>query len=303
MEQPLSEREGYKVRRARVIQLVAGARKLPLLPVIMLLIVIFCAIFAPLIAPHDPTDINLNNILRPPFWSDTSGNTYILGTDNLGRDVLSRIIFGSRISAIVGIAAAGFAAVAGVTLGLISGYFGGWLDALIMRATDIMLALPPIFIALVLVAVLNPSLGNVVLVFALVHWAQYARLVRGEVLSVKKRDFISLTVIAGCSPTRIMLKHVLPNVVGTVLVLATLQVGIAILFESILSFLGMGVPPPTPTWGGMVSDGRSFITSAWWLTTFPGLAIAFTVLSINLVGDWLADFLDPMRRQAYGVRA
>ena len=303
MERRLSDHEGYKMRRVKVNQMVTGIRKLPLLPAIMLLIVIVCAVFAPFIAPLDPTGIDLNNVLRPPFWSATGGSTYILGTDNLGRDVLSRIIFGSRVSVIVGVAAAGFAAAFGVALGLISGYFGGRLDSLIMRATDIMLALPPILIALVLVVVLGASIANVVLVYALVNWAQYARLVRGGVLSVKTREFISLTVIAGCSPTRILLKHVLPNVVGTVLVVATLQVGLAILFESMLSFLGMGVPPPTPTWGCMVSEGRSFITSAWWLTTFPGLAIVFTVLSINLAGDWLADFLDPMRRQDYRLRA
>jgi peptide/nickel transport system permease protein len=162
-----------------------------------------------------------------------------------------------------------------------------------------MLALPPILIALVLVAILGVKLGNVVLVYAMLTWTGYARQVRGEVLSVKRKDFVSLTIIAGCSPTRILVRHILPNVAGTVLVIATLQVGMAILFESMLSFLGMGVPPPTPTWGRMVSEGRSYITSAWWLITFPGLAIASTVLSINLLGDWYADYLDPMRRSTY----
>lgn len=282
-----------------MVGILARVRRLPLLPLIMLSIVFVCAVFAPLIAPYDPLKMDLGNALRRPLWSESGGNTHILGTDNFGRDVLSRIIFGSRVSIIVALSAVAFAATFGVAMGLISGYFGGRLDALIMRATDIMLALPPILIALVLVAILGVKLGNVVLVYAMLTWTGYARQVRGEVLSVKKKDFVSLTIIAGCSPTRILVRHILPNVAGTVLVIATLQVGMAILFESMLSFLGMGVPPPTPTWGRMVSEGRSYITSAWWLITFPGLAIASTVLSINLTGDWFADYLDPMRRSTY----
>jgi peptide/nickel transport system permease protein len=277
-----------------------GWHKLKRFPLIALAILLFLvvvpAIFAPWVAPHEPFQGNLSNRLTPPVWQAGGTMEHILGTDKLGRDMLSRIIYGARISLAVSLIAIFVGGIIGATLGLISGYFGGMTDAVIMRLVDISLALPTILLALVLVAAVGPSFGTVVTVLVVLLWARYARLVRGETLAIKELDFIARARVAGASATRIMFKYILPNVVNSLIVLATLQVGYVILFESSLSFLGAGLPRAQPAWGVMVSDGRELIVTAWWVSMFPGLAIMLTVLSLNLLGDWLRDHLDPKLR-------
>jgi peptide/nickel transport system permease protein len=248
------------------------------------------------VAPHEPFQGNLSSRLTPPVWQAGGTMEHILGTDKLGRDMLSRIIYGARISLAVSLIAIFVGGIIGTALGLISGYFGGMTDAVIMRLVDISLALPTILLALVLVAAVGPSFGTVVTVLVVLLWARYARLVRGETLAIKELDFIARARVAGASATRIMFKYILPNVVNSLIVLATLQVGYVILFESSLSFLGAGLPRAQPAWGVMVSDGRELIVTAWWVSMFPGLAIMLTVLSLNLLGDWLRDHLDPKLR-------
>jgi peptide/nickel transport system permease protein len=272
-------------------------RRYPLIPLaILLFIVVIPAIFAPWVAPHEPFQGSLSNRLTPPVWQAGGTMEHILGTDKLGRDMLSRIIYGARISLTVSLIAIFVGGIIGTVLGLISGYFGGRTDAIIMRLVDISLALPTILLALVLVAVVGPSFGTVITVLVVLLWARYARLVRGETLAIKELDFIARARVAGASAIRIMLKYIFPNVVNSLIVLATLQVGYVILFESSLSFLGAGLPRAEPAWGVMVADGRELIVTAWWVSMFPGLAIMLTVLALNLLGDWLRDHLDPKLR-------
>jgi peptide/nickel transport system permease protein len=232
----------------------------------------------------------------PPAWEKGGNSEHLLGTDKLGRDMLSRIIYGARISLAVSLIAIFVGGVIGTILGLISGYFGGRTDAVIMRLVDISLALPTILLALVLVAAVGPSFGTVITVLIVLLWARYARLVRGETLAIKELDFIARARVAGASATRIMVKYIFPNVVNSLVVLAALQVGYVILLESALSFLGAGLPRPTPAWGLMIADGRELIVTAWWVSMLPGLAIMFTALALNLLGDWLRDHLDPKLR-------
>ena len=222
---------------------------------------------------------------------------YLLGTDRQGRDQVTRMIYGARISILVALIAIFFAGAVGTTLGLVSGYTGGWVDAVIMRMVDIMLSLPTILLALVLVSAVGPSFWTVVSVIALVYWARYARQVRGETLGLKTRDFVERARVAGASHARIITVHILPNLMNTLVVLATLQLGTVIIFEASLSFLGAGIPRPTPSWGFMVADGRELIVANWWVSLFPGLAILFAVMSLNLLGDWVRDKLDPRLRQ------
>jgi peptide/nickel transport system permease protein len=254
------------------------------------------AIFAPLIAPYDPLQTSLSARLQPPAFAGGT-DAHLLGTDKLGRDVLSRIIYGARVSLSVSLLVILITGSIGTTLGIVSGYFGGWTDSVIMRVTDVSLAFPAILVALLLAVTLGPSFTTVVLAISLLGWAAYARLIRSEVLKLRNADFVAQARIIGCSPGRIMLTHIFPNVVNPLLILATLSVGLVILIESALSYLGAGIPPPTPTWGSMVSDGRGLIDTAWWISFFPGLAIGMVVLSGNFLGDWLRDRLDPRLRQ------
>jgi len=272
-------------------------KRYPLIPLaILLFFVVIPALFAPWVAPHEPFQGSLSDRLTPPAWQAGGTMEHILGTDKLGRDMLSRIIYGARISLTVSLIAIFVGGIIGTVLGLISGYFGGWTDAVIMRLVDISLALPTILLALVLVAVVGPSFGTVITVLVVLLWARYARLVRGETLAIKELDFIARARVAGASAPRIMLKYIYPNVVNSLIVLATLQVGYVILFESSLSFLGAGLPRAEPAWGVMVADGRELIVTAWWVSMFPGIAIMLTVLALNLLGDWLRDHLDPKLR-------
>jgi len=270
---------------------------LPWFPSVVLAALVFTAVFAPYLAPHSPTDGDITQKSIPPVWMERGDREHPLGTDRFGRDVLSRIIWGSRISLLVSLIAIGVAGTFGTLLGLVSGYRGGLTDTILMRLTDIGLSLPTILIAVVLVAVSEPSFRNVVLVIALLLWPRFARQIRGETLAIKEQDFVALAVVAGRSSAWIIRRHIFPNVVPTLLVISTLQVGYVILLEGTLSFLGVGVPPPNPAWGLMIADGRGFLATAWWISLFPGLAMLLTVLAVNLMGDWLRDHLDPKLRQ------
>jgi peptide/nickel transport system permease protein len=264
--------------------------------VILMLVLVIPALFADLIAPHDPYQSHLRNRLEPPvFWGGTS--EFILGTDRLGRCILSRIMHGARYALAISMVGIFLGAVLGTLLGLVAGYLRGWADTIIMRLVDISFALPSVLLALALAAVWGPSFQAVILVVVFVLWASFARQVRAETLSLRERDFIARARVVGCGHGRILFRHILPNVVNTVVVMATLQIGVVILLEATLSFLGIGIPRPTPAWGLLVADGRQLVVSAWWISFFPGMAILFTVLSINLLGDWLRDRLDPKLRQ------
>jgi peptide/nickel transport system permease protein len=272
-------------------------RRYPLVPMALLMfLLVIPALLAPQVAPYDPLKGSLAKRLRPPVWQEGGSVDHLLGTDKLGRDILSRMIHGARVSLAVSLVAILVGGIIGTSLGIISGYFGGRVDAVLMRLVDISLSLPTILLALVLVAAVGPSFGTVITVLVVLLWARYARLVRGETLSIKERDFIARARVAGASNTRIMTRYLFPNVVNSLIVLATLQVGYVILLESALSFLGAGLPRPTPAWGLMIADGRELIVTAWWVSMFPGLAIMLTVLALNLLGDWLRDHLDPKLR-------
>jgi peptide/nickel transport system permease protein len=251
------------------------------------------AVFAPQLAPWDPARQMLLKRLRPPMWQERGLREHPLGTDHLGRDILSRILHGGRISLGVGLTAVTLSALLGVTLGLLAGFFGGRADAFIMRVVDVFLAIPYILLAMGVVFALGPSLFNVILVMAVTRWVQFARIVRADVLSIREREFVAGARARGNRPLRVLLHHVLPNALTPIIVVATLELAFMIIYESALSFLGLGVQPPTPTWGWMLADGRNYLATAWWLATFPGLAIMLTVLAVNLLGDWLRDMLDP----------
>lgn len=271
-------------------------RRIPKAAALIILLLIISALFSPLVAPHDPLEQNLENALVPPFWQKGGKVNHILGTDNLGRDMLSRIIYGARISVIVGFAGVLLAGATGTLLGVVAGYFGGKIDAVIMRLTDTFLSLPYILVAIAIIGAIGPSLTNIIIVLGLTNWTAYTRITRFESMSTAKSEFVEMAIISGCRWWRILLVHILPNVFNSAIVLATLDVGKMIIFEAALSFLGLGVKPPTPTWGGMLAAGRAYLTYAWWLATFPGLAIVITVLAGNLLGDWLRDELDPRRQ-------
>ena len=273
-------------------------KDIPLIPALILGCIALVAIFANFLAPHNPEIGSLTARFKPPFWQTGGTTKYLLGTDQLGRDVLSRLIFGARVSMVVGFTAVIFAGTVGTTLGIISGYLGGWVDQVIMRVTDTWLALPGLMFAIFLAAIVGPSMWNIVIILGLVYWTRYARVIRGEVLSLKEREFVRLAIVAGCSKWTIMYRHILPNVINSAIVIGTLMLGVVIITEASLSFLGVGVPPPQAAWGLMLSDGKqSLMVGRWWLSVLPGCCIMLMVLSANILGDWLRVKLDPQLRQ------
>src|SRR6476661_1161784 len=283
---------GLTLNRFRV------AQDLPLLPLAILVPFVLIAVFANVIAPYDPTEpIPGAKIFEPPFWSTGGSMRALLGTDFQGRDVLSRLIFGARVSLIVGVMGTVVAGSIGTTLGMLAGYVGGWVDQIIMRVTDAWLALPAIVFAIFLAAMIGPSMWNIVVILGSVYWTRYARVIRGEVLTLREREFVKLAEIAGAGKWRVIKRHILPNVMNTATVLASLTVGVVIIAEASLSFLGVGVPPPQPAWGLMLSEARSTLMAGqWWLTVFPGICILLIVLATQLLGDWLRIRLDPQER-------
>jgi peptide/nickel transport system permease protein len=259
---------------------------------ILVLASVTCALAAPYLAPFNPTEAALRSRLAPPVWIDSTSK-YLLGGDQIGRDLLSRIIFGARISLLVGICGVILSLVIGVVVGLIAGYYGKWLDDIIMRIGDIQLAFPFILFAIVVMAVLGGGVLKIILILGFTYWVGYARLVRGQVMAIKEVEFIQAARATGSTDFQIIVKHILPNIASSILVLSTLYVAEFILLEASLTFLGLGVDPTIPSWGSMLADSRNYISTAWWVATFPGLAIMLTVLGFNLLGDWLRDELDP----------
>lgn len=272
-------------------------RRLPLIVgAVVLLSVVALAAAAPLVSPHDPLRQNIFERLKPPFWMEGGSTDYLLGTDALGRDVLSRIIYGARTSLTVGALAVLLGGAVGVALGLLAGYLQGPVDTVLGRLADIQQTLPFIVLILAVVAAVGPSKTNLILVLGIGSWVYYYRLVRGEVQSVRRRPYIEAAVAVGASKSRILLHHVLPNVLTSVIIAITLYVPHVILYEAALSFLGLGVPPPEPTWGRIIAEGREYVETAWWISVFPGLVLMATVLAVNTLGEWLRDHLDPLQR-------
>ncbi|CAJ1315657.1 ABC transporter permease [Paenibacillus sp. PK4536] len=263
------------------------------LGLLIIVAVVLCALFAPWLASHDPASVAPLKRLKPPVWLDGGESTYWLGTDNLGRDIWSRIVYGARVSLIVGVGAVLVSGMIGAVLGLLSGYYGKWINAIIMRVADSFLAIPSILLALVVLAVTQPGLITLIIVIGLTNWVSYARVIRSEVLSLKERDFVKAAQSAGAGQGRLIFHHILPNVMSSLIVISSMNVATTILMEASLSFLGLGIKPPDVSWGGMLSDGRQYIATSWWVATFPGLAITFTVLGVIFLGDWLRDKLDP----------
>jgi len=261
-------------------------------------LVVLAALLGPLLQPWDPNALDLVARFKPPVWAEAGSWAHPLGTDNLGRDIFSRIVAGARVSMIVAAVAILVSGGVGATVGMICGYFGGKVDAVIMRLVDIQMSIPALALALVLAALLQPQLSTVIIVISITYWTWYARIIRAEVLSLKERDYVALARVAGCSTPVILVRHLVPNVLNTLLVLATLQVGQVIIFEASLSFLGLGIQLPQVSWGLMLADARGYMTVAWWAITMPGVAIMLTCLSANIIGDWLRDTFDPKRRQA-----
>jgi peptide/nickel transport system permease protein len=292
---PLQASPAYVAAPGRLSQLV---RELPIVPGAILALLVLTAIFAPILAPYDPTiPVPGAKISMPPMWMEGGNPNVILGTDRQGRDLLSRLIYGARVTLVVAVTGTAVAGGIGMFLGIMAGYFGGWIDTSIMRLTDAWLALPFLMFAIFLAALMGPGISNIVIVFGLIYWTRYARVIRGEVLTLRERDFVRLAKVAGLSHPRIIMRHIVPNVMNTWMVLASLTVGVVIVTEASLSFLGLGVPPPTPAWGLMLAEARTtLLAGQWWLTIFPGLAISVVVLAANLLGDWLRIKLDPQQR-------
>ena len=255
--------------------------------------VVLLALFGPLVSPHDPTGRIIRARFQPPGYVHSSGDAFALGTDQLGRDILSRIIAGSRVSVLVGVVSVLISGAIGVIYGLVSGFIGGALDSVLMRIVDGLLAIPFIILVIAISGVVGAGLSTLILILGFTGWITYARVIRGEVLKVREMEYVIAAYALGQSRLKVMLQHILPNVISSAIVLAAVQVGVTILAESSLSFLGLGVKPPTVTWGLMLSDGRQYINSAWWMTAYPGIAITITVLGVVFLGDWLRDFLDP----------
>lgn len=288
---PAEPTPAERMRRRAIRNLLQ--RKLSLFGVAVVLGVVFCAAFAPFIAPHDPIHQEIEHKLLPPIWLEGANPSYLLGTDHLGRDILSRLIFGSRVSLLVGLSAVLISGGIGVLAGLVSGYKGGWLDDVLGRLGDIQLAFPFTLLALAIMAVLGTGVWKTIIVLGVAGWVIYARVIRSEVLALREREFVIASQALGNRDMNTIKRHILPNVTGTLIVLSTLEVPRVIIAESALTFLGLGIQPPTVTWGGMLADARNYITTHWWVATFPGLALQITVLGLNLTGDWLRDTLDP----------
>ena len=282
-----SARAGRRARRAR--RLTAGGLGFILLLVLM-------AVSAPWLAPHDPTRQSLRARLVAPTLEASDGRAHVMGTDHLGRDVLSRMIYGSRVSLLVGFAAVLVGGLVGSTLGILAGFRGGWVDTAIMTVADAQLAFPFILLAIGIIAVLGPSFVTIVVVISLAGWVSYARILRSQVLGLRSREFVDAIHALGGSVLRIVWKHVVPNILSSIVVVATLELGRAIVLEATLSFLGLGIQPPTPSWGGMVQEGREYLDSAWWISTFPGLVLMAATIVVSRTGDWLRDLLDPALR-------
>ncbi len=271
----------------------ARQARLPWFPLAIMMVLLLCALFAPLLAPHDPTEIKmLDSHLAPG-----DNPAYPLGTDIMGRDMLSRLIYGARTALFISLIALGTGAFVGTVLGLVAGFRTGWLDHLIMRTADAALGFPTILVAMIIVTILGAGIENIILAVALTVWARFARMIRGDVLAIKELDFVTFAKIAGLSMPVIIIRHIFPNTVNTLLVITSLQIGQVILLEASLSFLGLGLPPGDPAWGIMVAEGRGVILDVWWLALFPGLAITIVVLAFNFFGDWMRDTLDPKLRR------
>ncbi len=270
---------------------------LPRISLLLMAVVVVAGLGGAVLTPHDPQALDLSISLKPPAWLAGGSLAYPLGTDNLGRDVLSRIIAGAKVSLIVAFYGILLSGALGSVIGMVSGYFGGVVDSILMRIVDIKMSIPSLALALMMTAMLDPGLNSVIIVIVVSYWAWYARIVRGEILSLRERDYIALARVAGVSTPMIFVRHLLPNILNLLLVLATLQIGQVIIFEAGLSFLGLGIQTPDVSWGLMLADGRNNISAGWWLTAFPGMAIMITCLSSNLIGDWLRDTFDPRRRQ------
>jgi peptide/nickel transport system permease protein len=273
------------------------SRRWPVVSISIIVVFVLVALLAPLLSPADPYEQSLRLRFRPPVWDERGSWANPLGTDRLGRDMLSRILWGSRVSLAAGVVTVLIASAFGAAIGLVAGYYGGRVDATLMRVTDATLAFPVILLALILAVTVGPSFTNVVIAIAVILWARYARVIRGQVLTLMQLDFIAQARIAGAGAWRVITRHLLPNTLNTLVVLVTLQIGYVIIVEASLSFLGAGIPPPTPAWGSMIAEGRDVITIAWWVSFFPGLVILLVVLAFNLLGDWLRDTLDPKLRQ------
>ncbi len=282
------------IGRLRQLQMQARQQRLPKIPIVIMGVILICAIFAPLLAPHNPTEVSLLNSRIAPGedW------TYPLGTDTLGRDMLSRLIFGAQTAAKISLLALAVGTMVGTLVGLVSGYKGGVLDGILMRAADVALGFPTILVALIVVVILGAGIESIVLAMVVTIWARFARMIRGDVLAVKEQDFVIMARIAGVSTMVIICRHIFPNTVNTLMVVASILVGQVILLEASLSFLGLGLEPGAAAWGIMVAEGRSVILKLWWLSLFPGLAITTLVLALNFFGDWLRDTLDPKLSRA-----
>jgi len=293
----IMESETVEIKKvSRIISILKFIKNNPTGIIGLLLVVttILCAIFAPYIAPHDPGAASLGHRLDLPKWLDDTGKSqYLLGGDQVGRDLLSRIIYGARISLLVGICGVLISLVLGTFLGIVSGYFGKWMDDLIMRLAEVQLGLPFILLAIVIMSVFGTGIEKIIIILGLTYWVSFARLIRGEILALKEQEYIQAAKAIGGTHFKIILKHILPNVASSILVLATMCIAEFILLEASLTFLGLGVEPTVPSWGGMLADSRNYMTSAWWISVFPGIAIMLTVLGFNLLGDWLRDRLDP----------
>lgn len=273
------------------IQLILS--KTGLLGSVLVLLVVLIAICAPLLTSHDPAAVDPLNRLKPPAWLEGGTSEHWLGTDNLGRDMWSRIVYGARVSLIVGMGAVIVSGVIGAILGLLSGFYGKWLDAVIMRVGDAFMAIPTILFMLVVMAIVGPGITTLIFVIGVTNWVPFTRIVRSEVLSIKERDFVHAARSIGAKNGRLIVKHILPNILSSFIVICGMNVGTTIIMEASLSFLGLGIKPPDVSWGGMLSDGRQYVATSWWVATFPGLAITFTVLGVIFLGDWLRDVLDP----------